>query len=95
MIIRGSGSGKTNELLTLISKQSDIGKIYLYAKDSSEPKCEFLITWEDTGIKHLNDSNPFTECSNTMSDVYNNIDYYNPIRKRKISIMFDDLITDI
>ena len=62
LIIRGSGSGKTNELLTWISKHSDIDKIYLYAKDLSEPKCEFLITWEDAGIKNLNDSNRFIKC---------------------------------
>ena len=37
LIIGGSGSGKTNALLNLISQQDDIGKIYLYAKDLSEP----------------------------------------------------------
>ena len=37
------GSRKTNALLNLIKKQDDIGKIYLYAKDLSEPKYEFLI----------------------------------------------------
>ena len=30
-----------------------------------------------------------------MDDVYSNIDYYNPNRKRKILIMFDDMIADI
>ena len=29
-----------------------------------------------------------------MNDVYNNIDDYNPRRKRKILIVFDDLITE-
>ena len=43
LIIGGSGSGKTNTLLNLINEQEDIHKIYLYAKDSSEPKYEFLI----------------------------------------------------
>ena len=37
LIIDGSGSGKTNALLNLIKKQDDIDKIYLYAKDLSEP----------------------------------------------------------
>ena len=46
-------------------------------------------------IKHLNDSNPFIECSNTMDDIYENIDDYNPRRRRKILIVFDDMITDI
>ena len=50
---------------------------------------------ENTGIKHLNDSNAFIECSNTMNDVYEKIDEYNPNRKRKILIEFDDIIVDI
>ena len=32
-IVGGSGSGKTNTLLNLITYQPDIGKIYLYSKD--------------------------------------------------------------
>ena len=30
-----------------------------------------------------------------MDDVYNKIDDYNPERKRKILIVFDDMIADI
>ena len=30
-----------------------------------------------------------------MDDVYENINDYNPSRKRKILIVFDDMITDI
>ena len=37
----------------------------------------------------------FIEYSNTMDDVYNNIDYYNLKRKRKVLIVFDDMIADI
>ena len=43
LIIRGSGSGQTNAMLNLINDQHDIDKIYLYAKDLSEPKYQFLI----------------------------------------------------
>ena len=96
LIIGRSGSGKTNTLLNLINEQRDIDKIYLYAKDLSEPKYEYLIkNRENAGIKHLNDSKAFIECSNTMDDVYENIDDYNPTRKRKILIIFDDMIADI
>ena len=35
------------------------------------------------------------QCLNTMDDVYENIDDYNPNRKRKILIVFDDMIADI
>ena len=50
---------------------------------------------EDVGIKHLNNPNAFIECSNTMDDVYENIHDYNSSRKRKILIVFDDMIADI
>ena len=96
LVIGGSGSGKTNTLLNLINKQKDIDKMYLYAKDLSEPKYEYLIkNRENAGIKHLNDSKAFIECSNTMDDVYENINDYNPNRRRKILTVFDDMIADI
>ena len=70
MITGGSGSGKTNPLLNLIKEQDNIDKIYLYAKDLSEPKYEFLIKKrKNTGIKHLNDPNAFIDCFNTIDDV--------------------------
>ena len=63
LIIGGSGSGKTNTLLNLMNEQEDIIKIYLYAKDLSELKYEYLIrNRENTGLKHLNDSKSFIEC---------------------------------
>ena len=96
LIIGGSGSGKTNTLLNLINEQKDIDKIDLYAKDLSESKYENLIkNRENAGIKHLNDSKAFIDCSNTMNDVYENVDLYNSNRKRKILIVFDHMIADI
>ena len=68
----------------------------MYVKDLSEAKYEFLIKkCEDAGIKHLNDSNAFIECFNTMNDVYENIDDYNSSIKRKVLIVFDDMIAEI
>ena len=87
---------KTNALINLINEQNDIDKIYLHAKELSEPKYEYLIKKrEGAGIKHLNNPNAFIECSNTMDDVYENINNYNLIRKRKKIIVFDDIIADI
>ena len=84
LIIGGSGSGTTNTLLNLINEQRDIDKIYLYAKDLSEPKYEHLIkNRENAGIKHLNNSKAFIDCSNAMNDVYENIDLYNLNRRKK------------
>ena len=83
-------------MFDLINEQKDIDKLYLYAKDFSEPKYEYLIkNRENAGIKHLNDSKAFIEYSNTMNNVYKNIDNYNPNKKRKILIVFDDMIADI
>ena len=99
MIIGSSGSGKTNTLLNLIKEQDKhdvIDKIYLYARDLSTPQYQFLIKKrEEAGIKHYDDPNAFIKYSNTVDDVYENINDYNPIRKRKKLIVFDDMIADI
>ena len=74
LVIGGSGPGKTNTLLNLINEQSNIDKIYLYARDLGEPKYKILIKKrKDVGIKHLNDPNSFIECSNSMDDVHGNM----------------------
>ena len=57
LIIRGSGSGKTNTLFNMINQEPDIEKIYLYTKDLKEVKYQFLINKsEDVGTKYFNDS---------------------------------------
>ena len=98
LIIGPSGSGKTNALLSLIQKQNNnnpIEKIYLYAKNLSKPKYQLLIEKRETaGIMNYNDPTAFIEYSNTMNDVYNNIDDCNPKRRRKKLIVFDDMIAD-
>ena len=45
-------------------------------------------------IENLNNSNPI-EYSDTMDDAFENIDEYNTKRKRRILIVFDDMIADI
>ena len=87
---------KANSLFNLISLKSDIDKIYLYAKGTYEAKYQFLINKrESTGLNHLNDSKSFIEYSNNMDDVYKNTEEYNPNKKRKILIAFDDIIGDM
>ena len=62
----------------------------------NEPKYQVIIkNREDVGIKHLNDPKAFIEYSQCMDDVYNNINDYNPTRKRKTLIVFADMIADI
>ena len=96
LIIGDSGSGKTNALINLMNQKKNIDKIYFYARDLNERKYGYLIKkGEVVGIKHVNNPNAFIECSNTMDGVYENIDDYNPNRKRKIFFVFDDMIADI
>ena len=58
LIVGGSGSGKTNALLNLISNQPDIDKIYLYAKVPYEAKYQYLINKrEKVGLDHFKDLN--------------------------------------
>ena len=96
LIIGGSGSRKTNALFNLINNQPDINKIYLYAKDPYEAKYQYLINKpEKIGLHHFKDSKAFMEYSNDMQDVYKKIEDHNPEKKRKILIVFDDLIADM
>ena len=84
LIIRGSGSGKTNSLFNLISKLPDVDKIYLYVKDPYEAKYQFLVNkWESTGLKHFNDSKAFIEYSNCMDDIYKTLKNTNQIKNVK------------
>ena len=81
--------------MNLINTQPDIDKIYLYAKDLYDAKYQYLINKrEKVGLDHFNDPKAFLEYSNDMQNVYKNIEDYNPNKKRKILIVFDDMIAD-
>ena len=83
IIIGGYGSGKINALINLINEQNDIDNMYIYAKDLSEPKYEYFIKKrKETGIKHLINPNTFIECSNSMDNVYENINDDKSVRKK-------------
>ena len=80
----------------IVSRQRNIDKIYLYAKDPYEPKYQLLINKrEGLGLKHCNDLKAFIEYSNTIDDIYENIEEYNLNKERKILIVFDDMIADM
>ena len=97
LIIRPSRSGKTNYLLNSIQKDNNIiDKIYLYAKDLEEPKYKLLIDKrEKAGINFNNDPDAFIEYSNSMDDILSDIEDYNKKRKRKVLIIFDDMISHV
>ena len=59
-------------------------------------KYQYLINkHEKVGLNHLDDHEAFMEYSNDMQDVYKNIEDYNPEKKRKVLIVFDDMIADM
>ena len=96
LIVVGSGSGKANALLNLINNQPGIDKIYLYAQDPFEAKYKYLIKkCKEVRLDYLNDPKAFMEYSNDMQDVYKNIEDYNPDKKRKVLIIFNDMIADM
>ena len=80
----------------MIENQSDIDKIYLYAKDPYESKYQYLINKrEGLSINHFNDPKVFIDYSNDMHEVYKNIDDSNPDKENKILIDFDYMIVDM
>ena len=87
LIIGDSGSGKTAVLQNLL----DIGKIYLYTKG---PYKAIYQTWKGR-FTALWWSQTFTEYSNDMQDVFKNSEEYNLEPKRKVLIVFDDMIAHI
>ena len=79
-----------------MNNKPDIDKIYLYAQDPYKAKYQLLINKrESTDLKYFNDSKDFIKYSNDMDDIYKNIEDYNPNKKRKILIIFDDMIADM
>ena len=97
MIIGPSGSCKTNYLLCSLQKNNNIvDKIWVYAKDLEDPKYKLLINKrEQAGVNFNNDLTAFIEHSNTMDDIYDDIEDYNKKRKRKVLIVFHDMISHV
>ena len=90
LIIGGSGLGKTNVLLNLIQhQQSDIDKFYLYVKDPFKSKYQFLINGrEKVEFKTLKNLKALIDYSQIIEDD-------NPTKKRRMLILFDDMIADM
>ena len=84
-------------LLNLIKHQlPDIEKLYLYIKDPFESKYQLLINGrEKLGIDNLKNPKAFIDYSQTIDDVYENLEDYNPTKKRRVLIVFDDMIADM
>ena len=83
LISRGSVSEKTNALLNLIMhKQPNVDKIYLYVKDPFESKYQLLINGrENVEIKALKNPKAFISYLQTIVDIYENLENWNPTKK--------------
>ena len=97
LIIVDSESGKTSVLLNLIKNQRPYtDNIYSNVKDLFESKYQlFVDRREKVGIKKLKNSKAFIDYSETINNVYENLEDYNPIKKRKALIVYDDMVTDM
>ena len=68
----------------------------VYLKDPNEAKYQYFIKKrENLGLKRFNNSEAFIEYLNDMDNIYKNIEEYNLGKKRKIVILFDDIIVDM
>ena len=88
---------KAKVLLNLIKlQQRNIDEIDLYVKDPFESKSQLLINGrEKVGIKTLKNPKAFTDYSQTIDDVYENLEEYNQTKKRRVSIVFNFMIADM
>ena len=92
-----SGPQKTNILLNLIKhQQPDTDKINFYFKDPFESKNQLLINEREmVEMKELKNPKSFFCYSQTIDDVYENFEDYNPTEKRKVLLVFDDMLADM
>ena len=85
----GSGSGKPN-VLFILTKSICTSKIH------SNQSINYLLT-EEKKQELKNQKNPkaFIEYSQTNDDIYENLEDHNPMKKRKVLILFDNVIVDM
>ena len=83
--------------MNLIKNQRpNIDNIYLHVKDPFKSKYELLIKGtEKVGTKNFKNPKTFFDYSQTIEGVCKNLGGYNPTKKRRMSIVFDDMIIDM
>ena len=83
-------------LLNLIKYQRpNIDKIYLYVKDTFKSKYQSLINRrEKVGTENLKNAKAFIDYSQ-KNNVYENLEDYNLTKKRRLLIVFEDMIANI
>ena len=77
-------------------QRPNIDKIYFFLKDPFESKYQLFINgWEKIGIKNVKDPNAFIDYSQAIHNVYGYLEDCNPRRKRRVLIVFDDIVSDM
>ena len=75
------------------NQRPSIDKIYLYTKHPLESKYQLLINRrEKVWTEKLKNPKAFIDYPQTIDDVYENLEEYNPTVKRQVLIVFDDMI---
>ena len=83
-------------MLNLLNNEPDNDKVYSYAKNPNEAKYNLLISKrEKKGLKHFNDSKAFIEYSLDMNIFIKILNNAIQIKKRKMLILFNDMIVDM
>ena len=86
---------KKNSLFNLINQPLDIDKISLHARGPYEAIYQFLINKrESTDFNDFNGSKAFIVYSDVLHDIYKNTEEYNPNKKLKALVIFNDMNAD-
>ena len=89
LIIGDSISGKTTFLLN--KQQPDFNKIIYTSQDPFKSKNQSLINGrENVRNENLKNLKAFIDYSQTIHDVYENLENYNPTNKKRVLIVFDE-----
>ena len=83
--------------MNLIKDQRpDVDKVRFYVKDQFESKYQLLINRrEKVGVKHERIPKALVNYCQTINDVHESLEHYNPTKKRKALIVFDAMIADM
>ena len=74
----------------------NIDKFYSYFKEPFESRYQLLINGrEKVGSENLKNPKTFFYYSQTIHDVYENLEDYNPTKKIRVLIVFDGMIADM
>ena len=77
-------------------QRPDTDKVYLYVKDPFESNYQLLINGrEKVGIQILKNLKAFIDYSQTIDNIYEKLEDFNPVKKRSVLIVFDDMIADM